>query len=465
MRTLLSLIAAVFAFSASQVAFSQAVPRVVFPTTTIGNVINLGPLTASAANASNFSFGAAANGSVFANSSAALPTSGGASVAINVAGSVAKPSLLAALGRFAVKVLPLLNTASALYDLGKELGYVSKINPDGSASLSTSVPVTACGAISASVQTSANNACKGNGFASGAAVPGRVISSTQCNVNYQCSGPSYTMLDVYSVGATTTNVLTPVTAANIQTAVEAKMISGGLTPPVQAIFSRLIPQIINSGESLDVVPTAVTGPASQQLSQTVTANGASRQTTTETVSQNYTYGPSSVAVTNSTTVSTVGNAPGSIPSQSTSVSTVAQPSNQGVVPVVAPVAPSATAPVPAAITCGLPGTPACKIDEAGTPVYDQKKLDLDKPTLDAASLAQRSTIQGSGDKTMFSGFSKFFTLPALHACEPVVMPRYAGVQMASMDVCPGAEWLRGLMGFVWAVAGFAFCFKTVEGVI
>lgn len=117
-------------------------------------------------------------------------------------------------------------------------------------------------------------------------------------------------------------------------------------------------------------------------------------------------------------------------------------------------------------TCGMPGTPACKIDETDTPKFDPKTMQLDKATLDAASKTQRETVSSTSDKaSMFNPFAQFFTLPPLSSCTPIVMPMYAGQQIASMDVCPAAEWLRGLMGFVWAAAGFAFVFRTVQDVI
>lgn len=129
--------------------------------------------------------------------------------------------------------------------------------------------------------------------------------------------------------------------------------------------------------------------------------------------------------------------------------------------------PTTTTPTPTEFqTCGLPGKPKCLIDETGTPTYDSKKVQLDKATLEPAASSQRDKVSAPGDKSsIFQGFSQFFSLPPLAACTPVVMPSIAGQQIASMDVCPGAEWLRGLMGFVWAVAGFLFVFRTVEDVI
>lgn len=129
--------------------------------------------------------------------------------------------------------------------------------------------------------------------------------------------------------------------------------------------------------------------------------------------------------------------------------------------------PTTTTPTPTDFqTCGLPGKPKCLIDETGTPTLDPKKLELDKATLEPAASAQRDKVTSPGDKnSIFQPFSQFFSLPPLATCTPVVMPSFAGQQIASMDVCPGAEWLRGLMGFVWAVAGFLFVFRTVQDVI
>lgn len=118
------------------------------------------------------------------------------------------------------------------------------------------------------------------------------------------------------------------------------------------------------------------------------------------------------------------------------------------------------------VTCGLPGKPKCQIDETGTPTYDPKKFELDRPSLDAASKTQRETVSSTTDKaTLFTPWATFFTLPPLAACTPITMPVYAGAQIASLNVCPAAEWLRGLMGFVWAAVGFFFVFRTVQDAI
>lgn len=159
--------------------------------------------------------------------------------------------------------------------------------------------------------------------------------------------------------------------------------------------------------------------------------------------------------------------------QTTSSQTTTNPdgsTSTGTVTAVTTTAPSTvtgtySTPKPEVTVCGLPGTPACKIDETGTPDYNPAPMVLDKSKLDADASAQRDAIKSPGDKGMFSDWGGMFTLPTLTACEPLQLPVYSGYTLGTMDVCPGAEWLRSLMAFVWAVSGLAFCWSCVEGVI
>lgn len=182
------------------------------------------------------------------------------------------------------------------------------------------------------------------------------------------------------------------------------------------------------------------------VSNTVSDPVTITNTTNSTTNITYTT-TNATAMTNNTTTTTITNNTNNSVINNTTTATTPKP------------APDAKD------TCGLPGTPACKLDETGTPTYDKTTMQLDKAKLDTDSQAQRTAIQGNADKGMFASWSSLFTLPALRACEPVALPTYVGVNLGSYDVCPGAEWVRGLMAWVWAVAGFAFVFKTVEGVI
>lgn len=226
---------------------------------------------------------------------------------------------------------------------------------------------------------------------------------------------------------------------------------------VQALVDLAFPPV--------VAAVSITGPASVTLQNTVQMFSPSeRQQIIEEAA--ITYTPTHIAIgtpskkvittkdavtTTTTTKDTAGNVTGTATTTTPAASSTVDVSTE-------------KKPVTA---CGLGGSnsPACKIDETGTPAYDPAILALDKTALDTAATAQRDVIKGTADKGMFSSWTAFFTLPTLRACEPVSMPAYAGFQIGSMDICPAAEWLRGLMGFVWAAVGFMFCFRTVQGVM
>lgn len=126
---LLKVLLALALFLAAMAAFAQAVPvtaaspRVTFPMTASGNTLTLGPVSATSANAPNFSFAPAANGGIYANTATRLPTPNGGALVANVAGNIGKAEVGRAIGRFAAKMLAPLVVGMALYDLYKELGF------------------------------------------------------------------------------------------------------------------------------------------------------------------------------------------------------------------------------------------------------------------------------------------------------------------------------------------------------
>lgn len=217
-------------------------------------------------------------------------------------------------------------------------------------------------------------------------------------------------------------------------------------PSSSAISRALADAVAATGDKLVSGSPTVSGPATSPGTTTTTNDPVNNTTTINTTTHNHTYAGDTITNTTINNTTTTNNTTGAVTTNTTTT--------------------GGSAPAPAPIdTCGMPGKPACQIDETGTPAYDPEKLKLDKTTLDTASATQRDTIKGTADKGMFSSWSTFFSLPSLRACELVEMPAYMGQQIASMNVCPGAEWLRGLMGFVWAAAGFAFCFATVREAI
>lgn len=472
-KPILSLLAALLSASVFSQALPAATPRVVFPSTTIGNVVTYGPMTADAANAAKFSFGAAANGAVFANTGTSLATAGGASVNLAVAGKVSNLAIGRAVGRFALKTMPFLNTGAALYDLAKELGFTVANAPNNAPGVTVSrlTSSNSCGGFNFGAQPyagaepdiittqycvpqTAGSDIYTYGWSSrSASWPGL---SFPCG-NYTCK-TGYVENGVgYGKGATSSQS-TPSTVQELEDAIAQRP----SWSPSSAVGRALV-DALNSGESAAVEPVAVSGPATSPgvSSQTNTANdpatnassnpanNPNTSTTTQTQTNNHTYNGPSVTTTTTTSSTTINNSTGAVTNNTTTTTTPVLPTPSGDI-----------------VTCGLPGKPPCKIDEAGTPEYDPKKFELDKATLDPASKAQRDSVSSTTDKvSMFNPFSEFFLLPTLTTCTPIAMPVVAGQQIASMDVCPGAEWLRGLMGFVWAASGFLFVFRTVQDVI
>lgn len=118
------LLALLFGVSVNVVVLAQAVPKVAFPRTTSGNVTTFGPMTADAANAARFSFGAAANGAIFSNAPDSVPTAGGKSIPISGTATAGRASAGMALSKFAFRMAAPIQMGMAIYDLLNDLDVV-----------------------------------------------------------------------------------------------------------------------------------------------------------------------------------------------------------------------------------------------------------------------------------------------------------------------------------------------------
>lgn len=112
--------------------------------------------------------------------------------------------------------------------------------------------------------------------------------------------------------------------------------------------------------------------------------------------------------------------------------------------------------------CGLPGTPACKIDETGTPTvladggYNSR---LEQVRTDG--LAEIPKVGGTADKSFLDGWGSLFSTPALVACEPMELPRSIG----SINPCPVVDGVRAVMALLWAAGGLFLCLGMVREVL
>jgi len=122
---------------------------------------------------------------------------------------------------------------------------------------------------------------------------------------------------------------------------------------------------------------------------------------------------------------------------------------------------------PDKVTCGLPGTPACKIDETGT--LGTVTMTLDETTATTDQTTKNTTITGTADKGWFSSWSGLWAAPPLQSCVPIQYPAITvgstSITPPAMDPCPVVTGMRSVMAFVWAFVGFWLCLGMVREVI
>lgn len=442
---------------AQPVPATDPVPRVVFPRTVVGNTVTVGNVTADAANAAKFSFGAASNGAVFANTGANIPTAGGASVPVAVAGEIPKAKVAGAIGRFMVKIAPTayaLNAGVAVYDLAKELNFLLSRNPDGTIKVEKTNPdvctVAPCftyryttplwsgGELSTPEMPTRLSACAAlvplitQGFRVNPNTPGWTESNphvigndcwsdtTDGNGNSLGShtrGPGY----VKSVAPSPVTNL-PSSQQEFIDAVAAK--SGW---PSTSALARATVDAIKSGESLAVEPKTLTGPATAPVSQTVTNNTTNNTTKTETVTQNFTYDGPKVTITNTTNYTTVDNSTGATILSETKAEKPVQPEP--------------------AQTCGLPDTPACAIDESGMPNADSLDKDKLKNTHKSIDDMVNSPAQSL---PVHPTINWAFLLPT--GCAVIALPAFEPY-VSAIDVCQFQGVFHDIMSIVWLMGG------------
>lgn len=103
------------------------------------------------------------------------------------------------------------------------------------------------------------------------------------------------------------------------------------------------------------------------------------------------------------------------------------------------------------ITCGLPWTPPCKINEEGTPTADPDTSQEDAQGI-IADLAACLADPVSCLPTL-PDLSWSFSLPS--SCSPISMPGFAEdvPSLASIDICQFQSTIHDLASLLWAAAG------------
>ena len=200
----------------------------------------------------------------------------------------------------------------------------------------------------------------------------------------------------------------------------------------KTIFSELFNQ---GADFQDVGNVTVTGPETVNVGSPITTTRTNPDGSTETLTQqyvrNYTYNGDSVTHV-STTVTTVNNSVVNNVNNSTTTVTTISPENQQNQEIQ---------------TCGLPGKPACKIDEAGTPEADS----LDQSKVDQAFTPIKTCLQNPiSCLPSLPDFNWTFSLPS--GCSPIPLTGFTPF-IESIDICRFQPVFHDLMSMVWAAVG------------
>lgn len=281
-----------------------------FKTTVLGNGVVLGGSNVSTGSLGRTTISTASDGTLVVKTPTSVPLA--PPVPVNVTSKIDKVAAAKAVGSFASKLLVPLNTASALYTLGKELGVAINSGPNGT-TFQNEKTQNNCDTSGIPAQN-ASNTCKGNGFTSGSLIA-EPKDATSCTAYYVCQPNNY-RITVGTVSLTTSITLEPMTREQFEDRIAQK--SGW---PTSSKLADVVKQAIQAGEQVEAVPQSITGPASKQISKTTTTNAPTATspnptTTTKTTTANYTYEGAKVNV-NTTTVTNVTNNAGDVIDNST----------------------------------------------------------------------------------------------------------------------------------------------------
>jgi hypothetical protein len=334
MKTRLLLLALCCASSAlAQPSPAPSAGNVSYPISTIRNVSTLGAGNVAPGNVGRYAFAVATNGLVVADAPSTVPLGGGRNLPVLVRSNIPKASAAAAIGRFALKTLPVLSAGVALYDLGNELGFgldnssgTLEVTRTDSNAIPSSGTYFRTQSGSQYYGWSEAEVCRnwgsGQGYPGAVPVPfeSRCTSSVGFGVTIGPTTPPYSCpAGWYSNGTScaTTPPSSPGTVQQLEDAINAR----SSWPPSSAM-ARAMRDAINSGEIVPVHPEDVSGPATTPGPVTTTTDAVNNTTTTSTTTNHHTYNGPNVTTTTTTTTVTVDNTTNNIISSTT---TTAQP--------------------------------------------------------------------------------------------------------------------------------------------
>lgn len=230
-------------------------------------------------------------------------------------------------------------------------------------------------------------------------------------------------------------------AATSAAAVSARMSGSAPAPAVQVEAAM---QTVEKGyaPTEEEAPQTIQGPASFDMPETVRTTTAPDGTVTHVREQTRVfvrYESTRIIHNEQITRTTTTTAPGGAPQ--VTVEVIGQP---GPAPVPGP-GQLPPAPQERQITCGLPDTPACKINETGTPAaVAATALDpAGDPIADLRSIVANPVVAPVA-------FTWSFQLPS--SCGPIPVPGFAQ-HVDPIDICAYQPIIHDLMSLCWLLAG------------
>lgn len=382
--------------------------------------------------------------------SGSMSNPSGNPVSVNGSGRVPPAAVGKALGNFASKVIGPLAVGVALWDLAKELGFDLTRDTSGALVVKKQDPAICTtapcfgyyatdfntGGSDRSIRFSSwGPACArsaSNGSAWSVNYNLTVLSSTESTCTLRLTSKSsgeYVGDSPYAqakeqIAPSPPGAGIPASIQELEVAIAAK--SGW--PTTSAVGRALVDATNVSGEKLPVESVIVTGPATSTGAITTTNNTTNNTTKTDTVTHNHIYEGAVVTTNTTTTSNTVNNSTGAVTDNSTTTSTAVPP----------------LPPEPIKV-CGLPNTPACKIDETGTPSGVGTTYDGAKTAIDTAKTSAETNITGAASIAA-PAWSFSFALPT--GCAPYV----TGIKGVVLNVCQYQPTIHGLLSVIWAAA-------------
>jgi hypothetical protein len=209
----------------------------------------------------------------------------------------------------------------------------------------------------------------------------------------------------------------------------------------------------NKPRAVPMSPSGVESPSGLTIPESTTSSSGTdsqgrpytRTTETQTIARTL---PSGQIQHDTKTTTTTTTRTGTNPDGSPITETTTGEETTSTTPAPTPDGTNPTAPSENIITCGLPDTPPCKIDETGTPQADPAKT---QEEIDSIFGQIKTCLQDiKACLPALPNLSWSFALPS--GCSPLTFDTLVGT-VIEIDMCQHQPTIHDLMSMLWAAAG------------